>query len=30
MRLLGDDIVPHPIVVINHALDWSWARVASP
>jgi hypothetical protein len=23
MRLLGTDIVPNPIVVTNHALDWS-------
>jgi hypothetical protein len=30
MRLLGDDIVPNPIVVTNHALDWSWALVLLP
>jgi phosphopantothenate synthetase len=30
MRLLGDDIVPNPIVVTNHALDWSWAVVLLP
>lgn len=29
MRLLGD-LVPNPIVVTNHALDWSWALELLP